>query len=132
MNFENALRKKYRFPSIVGDLTIEQLWDLPLQSTRANRADLNSVAKEINRSLKTQIEESFVETSNNPLKAELEEKLEIVKHVIAVQKAENEAERTVAEKKAKKAELLELLHDKRKEELKGKSTAEIEAMIEAL
>lgn len=132
MNYEKALRQQYRFPSVAGALTLEQLWDLPLKTTRNGRPDLDGVAKEVNYELKKQVEESFVETSTNPLKAELEDKLEIVKHIIAVRQAENAAERDAAARKQKKAELLELLHDKRKEELKGKSVAEIEAMINEL
>lgn len=132
MNIEQALRKKYRFPSQAGMLTLEQLWDLPLKGRNNASADLDGVAKAVHAKLKEETEESFVEVSSNPQQVELENMLEIVKHVISVKQTEASEAKTSAEKAARKRELLELLHDKKNEELKGKSAAEIEKMIEAL
>lgn len=132
MNLERAMRKKYRFASVVGLLMLEQLWDLPLKSTREQVPDLDGVARKINSELKTQVEESFVETSTNVLKEELEEKLEIVKHIIAVRQEENKAMADAAERKRKKAALLDILHDRNNEELRKKTPAELEAMIAEL
>ena len=61
--FEIAARKRYRFETPVGSLTIEDLYDLPLLppgNTRAVRANLNDVARTINNQIKAQGEESFV------------------------------------------------------------------------
>lgn len=132
MSYETALRNKYRYPSVKGDLTTEQLWDLPLQSTRANTPDLDSVAKEINRQLKEQTEESFVETKSNPLKTELAGKLEIVKHVIATKQAENAAARTAAERRQERERLQQLLALKDQQELEGLSKEEIQRRLDAL
>lgn len=132
MNLEKAIRNKFRFPSPVGDLTLEQLWDLPLQSTRANRPDLDGVAKEVNRHLREQAEESFVETSPSPVKAELQEKLDIVVHIIKTLQAENAAARDIAAKRAQKHKLLEILAAKKDQDLQGKSIEELEAMIAGL
>lgn len=132
MNYEKALRNKYRFPSNQGDLTLEQLFDLPLQSSRANRADLDSTAKEINRALKAEQEDSFVETRSNPLKAELQDKLDIVVGIIALKKAENEAERARADKAATKARLLDVLARRENAELETKSPEELRKMVEEL
>ena len=68
---------------IKGQLTTEQLWDLPLQARSS--LDLNTVAVEVNRELKGLAEESFVETRSNPRRGELEIMLEIVKFVIAAE-----------------------------------------------
>lgn len=132
MSYENALRKKYRFPSCKGELTVEQLWDLPLKSTRANAPDLDGVAKEINRQLKEQTEESFVEIKSNPLKSELEDKLGIVKHVIHTKQAENEALRTAAQRKQERERLQDILAIKNQQELEGLSKEEIQQRIDAL
>ena len=56
--FEQASRSKFRFNSSQGLLTTEDLWDLPLTSTRY--ANLNDIAKELNRTLKATAEEDFV------------------------------------------------------------------------
>lgn len=88
--FAIAARKKFRFPSPVGDLTAEQLWDLPLlaRETRQIKVDLDTVARGINTELKSVTEESFVAVKPNPRQKELADKLEIVKAVIGVKQEE--------------------------------------------
>lgn len=128
--FENALRKKYRYPSSRGDINSEQLWDLPLQSKTG--FDLDSVAKMINRQLREIEEDSFVDTGTNPVKTELADKLAIVVLVIKTKQAENEAARKAAANKAERDTLLEALHDAKKAEILKLSPAELEARIKAL
>jgi hypothetical protein len=55
--FEQATRRAIRFESAKGDLSVEQLWDLPLQSR--NQFDLDTVAKTVNRQLKWKIPKLF-------------------------------------------------------------------------
>ena len=62
--FEIATRKKLRFPSLKGELSAEQLWDLPLSSRVG--LDLDNIAKAVNKDLKAEEEDSFVKTSTNP------------------------------------------------------------------
>lgn len=128
--FERASRAKFRFPSIKGDLSTEQLWDLPL--TSKNGFSLDDVAKGINASLKATAEESFVETAANPARGELAAKLEIVKAVIAYKIAENERRRTAADKAGQKQFLLELLAKKEADAMGELSADEIKARIAAL
>lgn len=117
--FEIASRKKYRFPSPKGDLNIEQLWDLPLVaragSTRDVKADLDTVARAINADIKSMTEDSFVNIKPDPRKGDLEKKLEIVKHVIAVKmQAESDAVKAKdrAEKRSKLLDALAAQEDK--------------------
>lgn len=106
--FEFASRKKLRFSSSKGDLNIEQLWDLPLQSTGGS--DLDTIAKGINTQLKAEAEESFVATAaSNPARAGLELKLEVLKHIIGVKQSEAAERVGKAEKSAKRAKLVALL-----------------------
>lgn len=130
MNLEQAARLKYRFPSTKGALTVEQLWDLPLQSKTG--FDLDTVARDINRELKEQAEDSFVTPANNTLKNELVNKLEIVVHVINTKQAENAALRDASARKAERERLNEILHMRTQKDLLDKSPAEIQAMIDAL
>jgi hypothetical protein len=132
MNLERAVRNKYRFNSPQGPLSLEDLWDLPLQTTRAGRADLNGVAVAISRDLKAQEEESFVNPRPNALKVELADKLDIVKHIIEVRQNENALAASAAERKRQKEQLTEILHIRTQQDLLSKSPAEIEAMIKAL
>lgn len=128
--FEKALRKKYRYPSNKGDISSEQLWDLPLQSKTS--FDLDTVARTINRQLREIEDDSFVDTGTNPAKTELADKLAIVVYVIKAKQAENEAARDTAAKKAERDTLLEALHDAKKAEILKLSPAELEARIKAL
>lgn len=128
--FEQATRQKFRFESIKGELTVEQLWDMPL--TSKNGFDLDTVAKEVNRDLKACSEESFVNTNHNPAVGRLEAKLEVVKHVIAVKLAESDERAKAADRKAEKERLLEILHQKKDQDLLGLSREELEKRIAAL
>lgn len=128
--FELASRQKLRFPSIRGELTTEDLWSLPL--TSKNGFNLDAVAREVNGQLKAVTEESFVETRTNPEKKIHELQLEIVKHIIAVRIAENEATQKRVELKQKRDRLLDLLAQKEEQQLMGKSVEEIRAELDAL
>lgn len=128
--FEQASRQKLRFPTNKGELTTEQLWDLPLQSK--SQFDLDTVAKSVSGELRGATEESFVATTVNPAKKELELKLEIVKHVIAVRIAENEAAHNAAARKAEREKLLGILADKQDEELKNLTPEQIKERLTAL
>lgn len=130
--FERAARAKSRFPSPIGDLTVEQLWDLPLVNSNDSRPSLDGVAKAVNRDLKSLAEESFIEVKSDPRRTELELKLEIVKHVIASKIAAREIAEKRAATLARKAKLLDALAAKEDQALAGMSREEIEAEIAAL
>lgn len=133
--FETASRKKFRFASAKGDLTAEQLWDLPLiitSPTRDVKADLNSVAQTIATELKAAGEGSFVAVSPNPKVGELETKLELVKHVIAVKQAEIAAAAKRSEKAEERRKLVEALASKENEEINKLSKDDILKRLEAI
>jgi len=129
--FEKAVRMKLRFGSPQGALSAEDLWDLPLTSTRANQANLNNVAKEINAQLKAAGEEDFVNPKPSTENI-LQLKLEIVKHVIKVRQDENEEVRAATAKREQKARILEIIAQKQDKELEGKSLDELKEMVAAL
>lgn len=128
--FEKASRNKSRFPSSKGPLTTEQLWDLPLTSRTG--FDLDTVAKEVNRSLREVTEESFVSTTTNPAKVNYELMLDVVKHVISEKLVEQEARKKKAANNAEREKLLRLLDEKQNEELRGLSIEEINKRIKEL
>jgi hypothetical protein len=129
--FEQAARQKLRFDTSKGLLSVEDLWDLPLTSARG--ANLNDIAKGLNRDLKNTDEEDFVnKPAGGTANAVLKLKFDIVKHVIDVRLAENAAERQLAEKREKKVRLLELIAQKQDEQLAGKTVEELQAMVESL
>ena len=128
--FLQATREKFRFESPKGDLSVEQLWDLPLTSRTG--FDLDTVAKAVNADLKASNEESFVNVNNNPAVSRLQAKLEVVKAIIEVKLAQAEAMKKHAEKAAERQRLMEVLHSKKDQELQGLSVEEIERRLSQL
>jgi len=128
--FERVTRLKARFPSVRGEVTVEDLWDMPL--TSKNGFDLDSTAKTINRELKETSEESFVNVTPSPARAGLELRLETVKHVIAVRMRENQENLARAGRKAEKDRLLAILETKQVEKMQGMSEEELRARIAEL
>lgn len=130
--FERASRAQLRFDSPVGDLTTEQLWDLPLTARGERTPNLNKLAIEVNRRLKDLGEESFVDVRPNPEKTKLELKLEILKHVIESRQKEAEAATKREETLQRKRKIEEILASKKDQELSAKTTEELEAELAAL
>ena len=127
--FEQAARLKLRFDSPKGWLTAEDLWDLPLLSSRS--ANLNDIAKSLNRELKESADEDFVNPSEKP-NVVLKLKFDLVKHVIDVRLAEAAEAKQAADRRDKKDRLLELIARKQDESLAAKSVEELQAMVESL
>ena len=128
--FLQATREKFRFESSKGDLSVEQLWDLPLTSRTG--FDLDTVAKAVNANLKSSNEESFVNVSNNPAVSRLQAQLEVVKAINEVKLVQAEAAKKRAEKAAERQRLMEVLHSKKDQELQGLSVEEIERRLSQL
>lgn len=129
-NTEYIIRNKVRFASTRGDLTLEQLWDVPLCST--DGFNLDSVAKSANAAFKNATEESFVSTKRGPGVTRLENTLEMVKHVIATKiREEDDAERRVKNKKERDT-LLNILAEKQTGKLSELSEKELQKRIAAL
>ena len=123
----SKIRPVVRFASIQGDLTTEILWDLPLTAKRNNEADLNSVAKVINKQLKEEGDEDFVNTKSKSTEL-IELKLDIVKYIIKckqLQEEEKKSAKVLAESKARRKELIiEADLESEKERIKNMTSEE--------
>jgi hypothetical protein len=129
--YKFAAQNKLRFPSVRGDLTVEQLFDLPLQSK--SNFDLDSVARTINNSLKEIGDESFVENnSNDPRKKILESSLELVKDVIKTKQEENSTRLNKIRKSEERKKILDVMAAKKEQQLSQASLEELEAKLAAL
>lgn len=125
-----ASRKKYRFPSDKGDLTTEQLWDVPL--TSRNGYSVDNIAIAVNRELRSLQEESFVQNRSNPRRSELQNMLDILKEVIAIRQAESEQATELAKKQSQKKVIQEAIERKRQQNLESMSLEELEAMEKSM
>lgn len=124
-----ATRKAYRFPSVRGDLTIEQLWDLPLLAR--NNFDLDSVARAVNFGLRALGEESFVEKADTQ-KTDASAKLEVVKFIIATKQAEEKASVMRAERALERRKILDAIATKEERELSSASKDDLLKQLEEL
>ena len=129
MLFEKAARLKLRFPSHKGQLSVEDLWLLPLK--KDNAASLNTIAVETSKALKDSGEESFVEVKSAK-DCVLQLKMDILKYIIKVRLEENLLAKDLVERKAKKQQILGLIADKQNDALAGKSEDELKKMLEDL
>ena len=129
--FIQATRKAFRYPSIRGDITTEQLWDMPLLS-KGNGFDLDTVARSLYNTVKELSEGSFVETRANPRQAEAEAKLELVKFVIATKQAEAKAAGLRLERADQRRKILDALAARENDELTKANREELLAKLAEL
>jgi len=124
--FEQASKEKLKFNSSRGQITVEDLWDLPLKSV-TNKPNLNDVAKSISKELKRDEEESFVDDVTEHDKIS-ELKLEIVKHIISVKKDENSRKLKLKEIEDESFRISQLLIKRKEENLNSKTEEDLVKM----
>lgn len=118
--FEKASRIGLIIESQRGNLTVTDLWHLPL-------SQLDIIARSVNRRIKDSQEESFIsETKVDPV---IQLTFDIVKHIIDVKLAENKASIAAKAKNAEILKLKELIANKANEELSKASLEDLQARL---
>lgn len=128
--FEKASRMKLRFDTPKGQLSAEDLWDLPLTST-TGKANLDEIAKTLFRKLKDEGEVSFVNPAKTGDKT-VQLQFDIVKHVIEIRIAERDAAELARVNKEKKQLILGIIAQKENEQLATTSLDDLRKMIETM
>ena len=129
--FEYAAKNKLRFS--VGNMTVsvEDLYDLPLQHT--TKANLDSLAVSLSKQRKDMAgSESFVKPATPNTTEALEVSFEIVKHIIGVKLAERDERQNQQIKAEQRQVLLGLLTSKKQEALGTLSVEELQKQLDAL
>lgn len=128
-NFIEALKNGYRYESVRGLITTQDLYSVPL--TSKDGFDLDSIARSIYNKIKESEEMSFV---SSPTKAnkELESKLEIVKFIIADKIADAKAKSEAVAVAAERKRIKDLIADKRLSKESELSLEDLEAKLAAL
>jgi CHASE3 domain sensor protein len=93
--------------------------------------DLDTIFKGLNSQLKQVQEESLLDTKTQEDK-ELDTKIEIVKYIVKVKLAEEQARIDAKTKKEQKQKILELMKTKQDADLQNKSVEELQKMLEEL
>lgn len=129
--FDRATRERLRFETPQGAISVEDLWELPLTSRSATRANLDDIARHYYGLLKKGEDISFVvkERKSDDV---TQLRFDIVKHIIDVKLKEKEESEQQAARKEQKQKILAILADKEMESLKGKSVEELTALANAL
>ena len=128
--FKQATKLKLRFSSVRGDLTVEDLWDLPL--TSKSNLSLDGVGKPIQKALRDSDEDSLVDVSTTS-KNELNSlRLALIKEIISVKQEENLIKQNQAAIESQKALLKQALASKKIEEINGLSVEEIEKRLASM
>ena len=128
--FQKASRMKLRFETPQGKLSAEDLWDLPLTSS-VGKANLDDIARGLNKLMKSGDDVSFVikEKKSDEVTTI---KFEIVKTIIDIRLAENDAASKARETKEKKQQILGLIAAKEIEKLGSQSIDDLKKMVEAM
>ena len=120
--FEAASRMKLRFAH-KGQCTVEDLWDLSLPS-------LDGIYKQLRADQKRLEGDSLLSSGEGTQDVALAFAVDIVTHVVRTKQAEAQARTQAAEKRAKKARILEIIESKQDEALQGKSVEELRALLD--
>ena len=129
--FEQASRLKLRFATVSGTLDVEDLWDLPLQSSTGRAANLDDLARSLHESLESSASVSFV-TPESKVDPQIQLAFDIVKRVIEVKLAERDEAKRQRERAQKRQRLMQILAQKQDQELESKSAEEIQTLLAEL
>lgn len=127
--FLQAAKLKLRFATPVGNLSVEDLFDLPLDS-KTGKPNLYAIGNELNKQLQQASGNIF--SDDNTTDAVTQLRFDIVKEVIELKKAERQAAQDAKTRADQKQKLLEVIAKKKGEALEGKDLAELEKELAAL
>ncbi len=129
--FEQASRLQLRFDTVKGQLSVEDLWQLPLTSA-TGKANLDAIAVDLYNKIGSAPTVSFVNPSAVKADSVSELKLEIIKHIISVRVAENAARVTAEEKSRTRQRIMEAMEAKKDDAIKGASLDDLQKMLDSL
>jgi len=128
--FKKASKKKLRFNTNRGVLSVENLWDLPKEEIR----QLVIKAREAAKKSSGEVNDSELSFLDSPAKVKAtddELRFEILKDIYLTKKSAEEKAQKKAEAKANNKKLLEIIARKQDEALEKKSIKDLEKMLES-
>lgn len=121
--FEEATRRKYRFP-YKGQCTVEDLWDISV-------TQLDNIFKALNAEKKQVNEESLLEVKSAE-DQELENKIAIVRYVVSTKQKEAAQKALARERKQQREQIMSILADKETEDMKNMTKEQLMAKLNEL
>jgi hypothetical protein len=129
--FDQATRQKLRFTSSRGELSVEELWDLPLTSM-VGKPNLDDIALSLHRELRSTAEVASFVDEKSKTDPTVQLRFDIVKHIIDTRKEENQKEAKRRESAETKQRLLEILAKKQDAHLEALPIEELQKKIAEL
>lgn len=123
--FEIASRKKLRFDSKRGKLTVEELWDLDLES-------IDAIAVELNNKIKSTETVSFVSPNKSAAGTLDKVKFDIVIHIIETRQGELDARRERAVNQERARTIRAELERRKEDSIKTRSEDDLQKELDAL
>lgn len=121
--FETAVRNRYRF-NYKGLVSVEDLLELTV-------TELDSIFRGLNKELKQVTEESLLTTKTQE-DTEIENKIALIKLIVAEKLAESEARIKAQEKKAQQQEIMALIKRKQQESLESLTEEQLQELLEQI
>lgn len=119
-----ALKNKYRF-EFKGLINVEDLFDLKLE-------DLDYIYKNLKKDENDLQVDSLLDANKNPLKKEIEHKINIVKAIFEMKEQEIENAKIAMANKAQRDKILAIIENKQDQELSEKSIDELRKIYDSL
>lgn len=123
--YKQATRENWLFPTAKGQVTTHDLWQLPLDSDKY--VSLNSIAVGLYESLTSTTGMSFVK-SKSPADTLTNQKLDLVKDIIATREEENAAKVNAKAAESHNKKIDELIAKKVDDELAGLSIEQLQSL----
>ena len=120
--FDRATRKKLRFNTNMGVLSVEDLWDLTMEQLNALYISLSKEKKDTGESL---LADDTVEN------ADLKLKMDIITFVFDYKQQVAEANEKRAATKRRNKRILEIIEQKQDDDLASKSVDELKGLLAA-
>ena len=119
--FERASKKRLRFPTEIGNLTVEDLW-------LADLNQLDKLAVALQEELERSTNKSFLEPKRNDVDLKL--RFEIAKSIIESRLADIEKTKSAAKTKAKNQLIMQIIEQKENQELLETPIEELREMMQ--
>lgn len=115
--FARATRSKLRFPSDIGLISVEDLWDLPLTTSSRKKASLENVGNFLlRRQAQFDTGSILTTTEPSPEKEAADLAVEVIRYIVAVREAENQAKTLAAAQASERARLDGVIADREAKE----------------
>lgn len=122
-----ASRAKWRFVTPRGNVTIEDLWDLPLTG-RPDQANLDDIARDLHKQAQSGDQVSFVKETKAD--TSLQQRFDIVKFVIDTKVADAKRVESSRLRADRRQKIMEIIESKQSESLAAKSIKSLRDLLD--